>query len=318
VINVKSVVKGSNVVNILITGGAGYKGVILAEHLLKAGHKTTILDNFLYGYESVLGFASDKNCTIVKHDIRNLVESDLKPYDIIYHLAAISGYPACEANPHSAQMINVVSTEKLVKMLSVDQVLVYASTTSLYGMSGQELKETAIPAPGSLYGITKWTAETVCMQRQNAISFRFATLFGASRRMRCDLLLNDFVYRAVNDRSIVLFDSHSVRTFLHVRDAIQAYCMVLSHAGSMAGQIYNVGANTMNFSKLELARVIQSFLHNEIIETQLADPDRRDFIINFDKITALGFKPAITIADGIDELIRLYSWYQPYQNYRPI
>jgi len=305
-------------IRVLITGGAGYKGVILAEQLLQAGCKVTILDNFLYGYESVLGFAADKNCTIVRHDIRNLAEADLRQYDIIYHLAAISGYPACEANPHSAQMINVVSTEKLVKLLSPDQILVYASTTSLYGKSGQELTETDTPTPGSLYGITKWTAETVCMQRQNAISFRFATLFGASRRMRCDLLLNDFVYRAVNERSIVLFDSHSIRTFLHVRDAIQAYRMVPDHAGAMAGQIYNVGANIMNFSKLELARVIQSFLQNEIIETRLADPDRRDFIINFDKITALGFKPAITIADGIEELIRLYSWYQPYQNYRPI
>jgi nucleoside-diphosphate-sugar epimerase len=303
---------------VLITGGAGYKGVILAERLLKEGCRVTILDNFLYGYESVLGFAADKNCTIIKHDIRNLTETDLKHYDIIYHLAAISGYPACEANPHSAQMINVVSTEKLVRMLSEGQLLVYASTTSLYGKSGQELDETAIPAPASLYGITKWTAETVCMQRRNTISFRFATLFGASRRMRCDLLLNDFVYRAVNDRSIVLFDSHSVRTFLHVRDAIQAYCMVLSHAGAMAGQIYNVGSNAMNYSKLELARVIQSFVRNEIIETQLADPDRRDFIINFDKILALGFKPSITIEEGIEELVRLYAWYQPYQNYRPI
>jgi len=305
-------------IRILITGGAGYKGVILAERLLQVGCQVTILDNFLYGYESVLGFASDKNCRIVKQDIRNLVEADLKQYDIIYHLAAISGYPACEANPHSAQMINVVSTEKLVKMLSADQLLVYASTTSLYGQSGMEMKESDIPAPASLYGMTKWTAEAVCMQRSNAISFRFATLFGASRRMRCDLLLNDFVYRAVNDRSIVLFDSHSVRTFLHVRDAIQAYCMVLDHAGEMAGQIYNVGVNTMNFSKLELARIIQSYLHNEIIETQLADPDRRDFIINFDKIAVLGFKPSITIAEGIEELIRLYTWYQPYQNFRPI
>jgi nucleoside-diphosphate-sugar epimerase len=306
------------VISVLITGGAGYKGVILAEQLLKSGCRVTILDNFLYGYESVLGFASEKNCSIVKRDIRDLAEADLRQYDIVYHLAAISGYPACEANPHSAQMVNVVSTERLVRMLSDDQLLVYASTTSLYGESGRELDETATPTPASLYGITKWKAETICLQRRNTVSFRFATLFGASRRMRCDLLLNDFVYRAVNDRSIVLFDSHSVRTFLHVRDAIQAYCMVLDQAGVMAGQIYNVGANTMNYSKLELARIIQSFLHNEIIETQLADPDRRDFIINFDKIAALGFRPSITVAEGIEELLRLYAWYQPHQSFRPL
>jgi nucleoside-diphosphate-sugar epimerase len=303
--------EGNHVIRVLITGGAGYKGVILAEQLLKSGCKVTILDNFLYGYESVLGFASEKNCSIVKRDIRDLAESDLRQYDIVYHLAAISGYPACEANPHSAQMVNVVSTEKLVRMLSDDQLLVYASTTSLYGESGRELDESATPTPASLYGITKWKAETICMQRRNTVSFRFATLFGASRRMRCDLLLNDFVYR-------VLFDSHSVRTFLHVRDAIQAYCMVLDQAGVMAGQIYNVGANTMNYSKLELARIIQSFLHNEIIETQLSDPDRRDFIINFDKIAALGFRPSITVAEGIEELLRLYAWYQPHQSFRPL
>lgn len=304
--------------NVLITGGAGYKGVILTEALLKSGYKVTIMDNFIYGYESVLGFASDRNCMIVKRDIRNLESNDVKDFDVIYHLAAISGYPACEANPHSAQMINVVSTDRLIKLLSADQLLVYASTTSLYGKSGQEQDERSTPTPESLYGITKWQAEKLCMQRQNSIAFRFATLFGASRRMRCELLLNDFVYRAVNDRSIVLFDSLSVRTFLHLRDAIEAYVMALSQRDEMVGQIYNVGASSMNFSKLELATIIQQHTGNEIIETQLADPDRRDFIINFDKITALGFKPSISIEDGIKELLRLYSWYQPFQNYRPI
>lgn len=304
--------------NVLITGGAGYKGVILAEALLQAGCKVTIMDNFVYGYESVLGFASDNNCAIVKQDIRNIEEKDVKAFDIIYHLAAISGYPACEANPHSAQMINVVSTEKLVKLLSDDQILVYASTTSMYGKSGLEQDENSIPTPESLYGITKLEAESLCMQRRNSIAFRFATLFGASRKMRCDLLLNDFVYSAVYDRTIVLFDSHSVRSFLHVRDAIQAYLMVLQLHENMVGQIYNVGSNSMNFSKLEIAKIIQKYLHNEIIETQLADPDRRDFVINFDKIKALAFNPAISLEDGIHELLRLYNWYQPFLNYRPI
>lgn len=303
---------------VLITGGAGYKGVLLAEQLLLRGCRVTIFDNFLYGYESVLGFAADGNCTIVRGDIRNLAAADLRSYDIVFHLAAISGYPACEANPHSAQMINVVSTERLVSLLDPGQLLVYASTTSLYGRSGREQKESDTPTPGSLYASTKWQAETICMRHRRAVAFRFATLFGASRRMRCDLLLNDFVYRAVQDRSIVLFDSHSVRTFLHVRDAVEAYCMVLDRADTMAGEIYNVGANSMNASKLELAEKIRSVLQNEIIETQLADPDRRDFIINFDKIEKLGFKPAITIEAGIEELVRLYSWYRPHENFRPI
>jgi nucleoside-diphosphate-sugar epimerase len=156
------------------------------------------------------------------------------------------------------------------------------------------------------------------MQRRNSIALRFATLFGASRRMRCDLLLNDFVYRAVHDRSIVLFDSHSVRTFLHVRDAVKAYVMVNNRYDEMAGQIYNVGSSTLNFSKLELATMIQRFVHNEIIQTQLSDPDKRDFIINFDKINALGFRPTISVENGIRELLRLYSWFRPFDNYRTI
>lgn len=303
---------------VLITGGAGYKGVALAEALLAEGCMVTLMDNFIYGYESVLGFAADRNCTIIKRDIRNLAEQDVSSYDLIYHLAAISGYPACEANPHSAQMINVVSTDNMVKLLSPDQVLVYASTTSLYGKSGLEQDETAKPTPESLYGVTKWQAETLCMQRRNSISLRFATLFGVSRRMRCDLLLNDFVNRAVHDRSIVLFDSHSVRTFLHLRDAVKGYLMAFHVPEKMVGQIYNVGTSSMNFSKLELARIIQRFLNNEIIETELADPDRRDFIINCDKIRSLGFTPTVSIEEGIQELLRLYSWYQPFQNYRPI
>ena len=156
------------------------------------------------------------------------------------------------------------------------------------------------------------------MQRKNSIAFRFATLFGVSRKMRCDLLLNDFVYKAVHDRSIVLFDAHSVRTFLHVRDAIKAYAMVLKHTDQMLGQIFNVGSGNMNYSKLDLAKMIQGYLKNEIIQTQLSDPDQRNFIINFDKISRLGFKPTITAEEGIQELIKLYSWYQPFAVYQTI
>ena len=304
--------------NVLITGGAGYKGVVLTEALLNEGCHVTILDNFMYGYEPALGFASHRNCTIVRKDIRNITQKDVKSFDIIYHLATISGYPACEANPHSAQMINVVSTENLVNLLSKEQILAYASTSSMYGKSGNEQDETSTPTPVSLYGVTKFKAETICMQRPNSIALRFATLFGVSRKMRCDLLLNDFVYKAVHDRSIVLFDAHSVRTFLHLRDAIQAYVMVIHRTDQMRGQIFNVGCNSMNYSKLDLAKIIQGYLKNEIIETQLADPDQRNFIIDFGKITKLGFKPTITVEEGIQELIKLYAWYQPFSIYRTI
>jgi len=304
---------------VLITGGAGYKGVLLAEALLKAGAQVTILDNFIYGYEPALGFAGDRNCTVVKKDIRNITAADVRGFDLIYHLAAISGYPACEANPHSAQTINVVATAALTKLLADNQVLVYASTSSIYGKSDQTQDETAKPTPISLYGATKYEAENICMRRKNSVAFRFATLFGVSRKMRCDLLLNDFVYKAVYDRSIVLFDAHSKRAFLHVKDAIQAYMMAYERPDDFVGQIYNVGDKKMIYSKLDLAKKIQEHCKNiEIIQTKLMDPDERNILISFDKLGQHGFKPTMSVDEGIEELIKLYSWYQTFASYRTI
>ena len=295
---------------VLITGGAGYKGAHLVEALLNEGCHVTVLDNFLYGYESLLGFTGNQRLSIIKKDIRNIKESDVSSHDVIFHLAAISGYPACEANPHSAQTINVSSTRVLVDYLSNNQILMCASTTSMYGSSGKELDETATPKPVSLYGITSLERETICINRPNTVAFRFATIFGTSRRMRCDLLLNDFTYKAVTERSVVLYDYHSKRTFLHVQDAIEAYMMAARNPESMVNEIFNVGANNMNFSKLEIAEKISKHVKLDIIKSNLEDPDRRNFIINFDKLSALGFNPKHSIDSGIEELVRLYSWYR--------
>lgn len=303
---------------ILVTGGAGYKGCLLVGELLKKNYSVTILDNFMYGYDSVLGFVGNKNCTILKKDIRNLQSSDLKNYDIIFHLAGISGYPACEANPHSAEIINVHSTKKLTGFLSAQQLLVYASTTSFYGKSGEVKDETAIPEPLSLYGITKFEAEKICLSHRNSVSLRFATIFGASMRMRCDLLVNDFVYKAITERSLVLFDSRSIRTYLHVKDAIRAYLMVLEKTKQMAGQIFNVGSNDLNFSKLDLAKKIKKFIDFKIIDSDLDDFDKRNFVINYNKISGLGFAPSVSIEDGIQELKKLYSFYRPFSLYQTI
>jgi nucleoside-diphosphate-sugar epimerase len=303
---------------VLITGGAGYKGAPLTAALLDAGFAVTILDNFIYGYEPMLGFASNPKCTIVKKDIRNLEKADVEAFDQIFHLAGISGYPACEANPHSAQVINVTSTQTLVDLLDPEQILFYASTTSIYGRSGEPMDEESLPTPTSLYSVTKFEAEKICMARENSIAFRFATIFGVSPRMRCDLLLNDFVYKAVVDRSLVLFDSSSVRTFLHLRDAIRAYVIAALAPQPYLGKILNIGSNELNYSKLDLAHMIGKKIDFEIVQSSLDDPDRRDFIINFDKIQSLGFNAEISVENGIDELIRLYSWYRPFLAYRTI
>jgi nucleoside-diphosphate-sugar epimerase len=304
--------------NILITGGAGYKGVILVEELLKRNYSVTVLDNFMYGYESVLGFVNYKNCTIVKKDIRNIQHADLKDYDVIFHLAGISGYPACEANPHSAQIINVESTKTLVSFLSKNQLLINASTTSFYGSSGEVKDENSALAPISLYGITKCEAEKICMNHPNTVSLRFATLFGVSRKMRTDLLVNDFVQKAITERSLVLFDSKSIRTYLHVRDAVADYMLILEKTDKMRNQIFNVGSNDLNFSKLDLAKKIQKHIEFKIIDSDLSDFDKRNFIINYDKINKLGFSHTISIEEGILELKKLYSFYRPYLPYQII
>lgn len=304
--------------NILVTGGAGYKGSLLVHSLLSQGYHVTIMDNFMYGYESVLNFVDQKNCTIIKKDIRNLKERDLNTYDVIFHLAGISGYPACEANPHSAEIINVHSTKNLVGFLSKNQLIVYASTTSFYGSSGEVMNEDSIITPVSLYGITKYEAEKICMNHHNSVALRFATLFGVSNRMRTDLLVNDFVFRAITERSLVLFDSNSIRTYLHVKDAIKAYLMVLQQMPQMIGQVFNVGSNEMNFSKLNLANAIKKSIDFKIIDSDLNDFDSRNFIINYDKIYDIGFCPSLTMEYGILELKKLFSFYQPKSSFQII
>lgn len=301
---------------ILITGGAGYKGVVLAKSLLEKGYKVTIYDNFMYGFEPVLHLMDFEQLEVKNIDIRNIKESDLKSFDIIYHLAGISGYPACEANPHSAKVINVDATEKMIKLLSKDQLIIYASTTSFYGKDGKDCDEDSPISPVSLYGITKYEAEKIIMEKENSISLRFATVFGVSPKMRTSLLLNDFTYKAINDRTLVIFDGHSKRTFIHIKDAINAYVFTLENIEKMRNNIYNVGSNEMNFSKLEIAEAIKKYVNFEIINSSLPDVDLRNFVISFKKIEKLGYKVKYTLDDGIRELLRLYSFYKSHQDFR--
>lgn len=304
--------------NILVTGGAGYVGVMLTKALLKKGHIVTIFDNFMYGYDSVLHLVPNNNLRIVQGDIRNNDRSYLNGQDVIYHLAAISGYPACEANPHSAEIINVDATEKIVDYLSNEQVLIYASTTSFYGKSGEKCDEDTLISPVSLYGITKYQAEKIVMQRSNSVSLRFATIFGVSPRMRTTLLVNDFVYRAINDKSLVIFDGDSKRTFLHIKDAVNAYIFTLDNFDSMKGRVFNAGSEKLNYSKFDIANKIREFVDFEIITSKLADFDVRDFIISFERISGLGYKVFLILEDGIKELIKLYSFYRPYSDFKAI
>lgn len=304
---------------IMVTGGAGYKGLKLTQALLERGHEVTIFDNFMYGIEPALFlFQHYPQISFVAKDIRNIAESDVSQYDCVFHLAGISGYPACEANPHSAQMINVGGTDRLVSCLGQGQLLIYASTTSIYGRSDDWCTEESTVRPASLYAVTKYEGEKRCLEHANCVALRFATVFGVAPRMRWDLMPNDFVMRVVHERALVLFDSRSIRTFLHIDDAIRGYLLALDRAAQMKGQVFNVGTERMNLSKRQLAERIKEHADFAIIDSDLTDPDVRNFLINFKKITALDYQPQKSLDDGIRELIALFRVYRPTTPYRII
>ena len=303
---------------ILVTGGAGYKGVVLVKKLLERGHAVTLLDNFMYGYDSVLHLVTEPYLRIIQLDIRNLDAKLLAEFDVIYHLGAISGMPACAANPNAAQVINVDATRNIVASLHPDQLLIYASTTSLYGASGADCDETVAVEPASLYARTKYEAEKIVQERANSVSLRFATVFGTSPKFRPDLLVNDFTYKAVNDRSLVLFGGRSKRTFMHILDAIEGYLFVLDHTEAMRGKVFNVGDENLNFSKLDIAEAIHSHVKFEIVDSSLPDLDVRDFLVSFMSIRDLGFKTRLTLDEGIMDLLRLYSFYKVYSPFNVI
>ena len=302
---------------ILLTGGAGYKGVKVAKKMLDEGYHVTILDNFMYGFDAILHLMDYKKIDVIKHDIRNPIDK-ISQYDIIFHLAGISGYPACESNPNSAQLINVEATKQLVTSLSKSQLLIYASTTSFYGKSGNICDENIIIKPINMYGITKYKAEQLIMERENSVSLRFATVFGPSPKMRMDLMVNDFTYKAIKEKCLVLFDSYAKRTFIHIDDASNSYLFTLKNIDAMRGNIFNIGGDHLNYSKLEIAQLINNKVDFKIIDSDIKDKDVRHFIISYKKIKNIGFIPQKTIENGIDELIKIFKFYDYFSFFKVI
>ena len=271
----------------------------------------------MYGYEPVLHLVKNKNLTIIKADIRNKIKN-LGEFDFIYHLAGISGYPACSANPHSAHLINVQGTRNILRGLSKDQHIVYASTTSFYGRSGEPCNEETPITPFSVYANTKYLAEQITMEKENAVALRFATIFGFSPKMRIDLMVNDFTYKAVKEGVLVLFDSFAKRTFMHVEDAADCYIMTMEKFDKMKGNIFNAGGNHLNYSKLEIANFIKQKVDFKIIDSQMQDKDLRHFMVNYDKIEKMGFVPKVSVEEGIDELLKIYAFYEYYSHFKTI
>ena len=299
--------------NILVTGGAGYLGSTMVPDLLEAGHKVTVLDNFMFKQTSLNHCCYHPNFTVIKGDIRqkDTMSELMKEADVIIPLAALVGAPLCSLDPIGATTINHDAIELMLKLLSKDQIVLMPTTNSAYGTGDKDnyCNEDSPLRPISQYAIEKVEIEKELMQHPNAISFRLATVFGMSPRMRIDLLVNDFTYRAVNDRFVVLFESHFKRNYIHVRDVSRVFQHALNNHDSMKGEIYNVGLSDANVSKKELCEHIQKQLPEFIfIDEQIGkDPDQRDYIVSNDKIEATGYKPEFSLNRGIGELIKGYT-----------
>lgn len=299
--------------NILVTGGAGYLGSTMVPDLLAAGHKVTVLDNFMFKQTSLNHCCYHPNFSVVKGDIRQKATMSklMKDADVIIPLAALVGAPLCSLDPVGATTINHDAIELMLKLLSKNQIVLMPTTNSAYGTGDDNnyCNEDSPLRPISQYAIEKVEIERELMNHENAISFRLATVFGMSPRMRIDLLVNDFTYRAVNDRFVVLFESHFKRNYIHVRDVSRVFQHALNNHESMKGEIYNVGLSDANVSKKELCEHIQRQLPEFIfIDEQIGkDPDQRNYIVSNDKIEATGFKTEFSLDRGIGELIKGYS-----------
>ena len=298
--------------HVLVTGGAGYLGSILVPTLLARGCAVTAVDNFLYGQTSLLDCCAYENFTIVRGDVRDerLMLPLLKKADVVMPLACLVGAPLCAQKPIEARSINLDAILMLLKNASKSQRFISPTTNSGYGVgqAGVFCTEETPMNPISLYGVLKVELEQALLAA-GAVSLRLATVCGVSPRMRLDLLVNDFTYRAVVDRFVVLFEAHFKRNYIHVRDVARAFCHALDHFETMQGQPYNVGLSDANLSKMELCREIQKQIPDfTVMEAPIGkDPDQRNYVVSNAKIEATGYRPQVSIQRAIAELIQGYQ-----------
>jgi nucleoside-diphosphate-sugar epimerase len=297
---------------ILITGAAGYLGSILCEHLLDAGHHVTAVDNIHYNQNSLFHLCANPDFRFIRGDARDgrVMAALVREADGIIPLAAIVGATACDRDPLMAESLNFGAIELLNRLRSRNQLVIYPNTNSGYGtQTGEHFCTEATPLePISLYGKTKCRAERLLLDSPNAITLRLATVFGASPRMRIDLLVNHFAYAAVTDGYIVIFEKDFKRNYIHVRDVADAFLHCLGHSAKMIGRPYNAGLDETNLSKEELASKVKEHVPDFYIHfAELgSDPDRRNYIVSNERLRQAGFEARRSLDDGITELLKLY------------
>jgi nucleoside-diphosphate-sugar epimerase len=304
--------------NVLITGGAGYLGSTLTEHLLTQGYAVTVLDNLLYKQLSLLHLFKQKDFKFILGDVRDqkLLTDTVTKHDVIIPLAAIVGMPACHANPQLAVDVNYKQIESIVTVLSNNQRLILPNTNSQYGSSSDIITEESPFKPLSLYAKTKCDAENLILNDNKGIALRLATVFGVSPRMRQDLLVNDFVYKSLVDGYLVLFEAHFKRNYIHVQDIARTFEFMIDNYDQCHGQAFNVGLSTANLSKLELAEQIKKYVPKLVIKQDefKEDFDKRNYIVSNKKLERLGWSPVYNLDYGIQQLIEAYQMVINYNN----
>lgn len=307
---------------ILVTGGAGYIGSVFVPELLSRGHYVTVIDNFMYKQPSLAGVISNSNLDLVYGDIRDysLMKKYVSNADVVIPLAAIVGAPACSKDPLTASSINKDATIWLFDQLSKDQQIIMPTTNSAYGSGDKNnyCDESSPLNPLSLYAKDKVVVEKHLMERELATSFRLATVFGIAPRMRLDLLVNNFVHRAMTDKFVILFEGHFKRNYVHVRDVSRAFTFAVENPEKVVGDIFNFGLSEANISKQELCKAIQEVIPEfTFLDAPLAkDPDQRNYIVSNAKIESRGIKAEVSLSEGIRELVKGLKMFEqfPFSN----
>ena len=297
---------------VLVVGGAGYLGSILCEHLLQAGYGVTVLDNLMYRQQSLFALCAHSRFEFVRGDARDkeTVKSLLKDADVVIPLAAVVGAPACDRDPWLAESVNLEAIRLLNRLRSPNQLVIYPNTNSGYGVTSgmTECTEETPLQPISHYGRTKVAAERELLESANAITFRLATVFGMSPRMRLDLLVNHFTYAAVTDGYLVIFEKDFKRNFVHIRDVADCFLHAIRSADRMVGHAYNLGLDAANLSKAELALKIRDFVPRFYVHFSEvgADPDKRNYVVSNRRLREAGFEAKRSLEEGLRELIQGY------------